>query len=102
MKVRFREATTSSGRTFRWKDHFRRDPSSFRHRLLVGRSHLTVEEVLELLADGYSSEELVAECPVLTADDVQACILYTCAQRRLDRWFRWAVIIFIAVRGLWY
>ena len=97
MKVTLRGATTSSGRTFRWDDHFRLDPSSLRARKLVGRSHLTVEEVMDLLADGYSPEELAAECPGLSTDNIQACIAYAYAQMRVHSRSWWVLIILFIV-----
>ena len=93
MKLTLRGATTGSGRTFRWGDHFRLDPSSLSPRRLVGRSHLSVEEVLDLLADGYSPEELVAACPGLSAENVQACIAYTWCQHRLHSYALWVIIL---------
>lgn len=43
---------------------------------------MRVIDVLELLAAGETSEQILADYPYLEADDVAACLLY--AARRLD------------------
>ena len=41
---------------------------------------ITVRDVLEYLAGGMSVEELLADFPELTADDVRACLAYAAGQ----------------------
>jgi uncharacterized protein (DUF433 family) len=41
---------------------------------------ITVRDVLEYLAGGMSVEELLADFPELTADDIRACLAYAANQ----------------------
>lgn len=41
---------------------------------------MRVADVLSLLAAGASEQEIVADYPYLTADDVKACLRYAAAQ----------------------
>lgn len=43
---------------------------------------MTVTEVLEYLAGGMSSEEIVAEFPDLTVEDVRACLAFAADRER--------------------
>jgi uncharacterized protein (DUF433 family) len=48
---------------------------------------ITVQDVLEYLASGMSSEEIVADFPELTADDIRACLAFA-ADRERRMWSR--------------
>jgi uncharacterized protein (DUF433 family) len=43
---------------------------------------ITVSDVLEYLASGMSSEEIVADFPDLTADDIRACLAFAADRDR--------------------
>lgn len=43
---------------------------------------ITVYEVLEYLASGMSREEILADFPYLTAQDIQACLEYAADRER--------------------
>jgi len=45
-------------------------------RPVVRGTRITVQTVLEFLAAGDSTEDLLAEYPALTREDVQACLEY--------------------------
>lgn len=56
-------------------------------RVMVGKpviagTRLTVEYILGLLAHGATIEEVIAEYPGLTPDDIRACVLF--AARALE------------------
>lgn len=42
---------------------------------------ITVDDVLEYLAGGMTTDELLADFPELTAEDIEACIAYRLAER---------------------
>lgn len=46
----------------------------------VRNMRITVRDVLEYLAGGMTVEELLADFPELTAEDVRACLAYAAAQ----------------------
>ena len=41
---------------------------------------ITVRDVLEYLAGGMSTEELLLDFPELTVDDIRACLTYAASQ----------------------
>ena len=43
---------------------------------------IRVSDILEMLADGVTAPEILADFPDLEADDIRACLLF--AARRLD------------------
>jgi uncharacterized protein (DUF433 family) len=43
---------------------------------------MTVTDVLEYLAGGMSPEEIVAEFPDLTAEDIRACLAFAADRER--------------------
>jgi uncharacterized protein (DUF433 family) len=46
---------------------------------------ITVYDVLDYLASGMSAEEILADFPDLTADDIRACLAFAAdRERRLD------------------
>ena len=58
------------------------DPEQCGGRPCVRGQRIRVSDVLELLAAGQTSAEILSEYPYLEADDISACLLY--AARRLD------------------
>lgn len=45
---------------------------------------MTVYDVLEYLASGMSPEQLLADFPDLTAEDIRACLAYAADRERLQ------------------
>lgn len=45
-------------------------------------TRMTVTDVLEYLAGGMSPEEIVAEFPDLTAEDIRACLAFAAERER--------------------
>lgn len=43
---------------------------------------VTVQDVLEYLASGMSADEIVADFPYLTKDDISACLSYAADRER--------------------
>lgn len=58
------------------------DPEQCRGRPCVRGMRIRVSDVLDLLANGLTREEVLTELPDLEADDVQACLRF--ASQRLD------------------
>lgn len=46
---------------------------------------MTVQDVLEYLASGMSAEEVLADFPDLTAEDIQACLAFAADRERRQR-----------------
>lgn len=58
------------------------DPEQCGGRPCVRHMRIRVTDVLDLLASGLSTQQVVAELPDLVAEDVEACLRF--ASRRLD------------------
>jgi uncharacterized protein (DUF433 family) len=59
-----------------WRDHIAVDP-----RILVGKpiikgTRISVELVIDLLAAGWTQEQILDSYPALRVDDVRACLAY--------------------------
>lgn len=52
------------------------DPNIMVGKPVIKGTRLTVQQVLLLLAQGISFDGIVAEYPVLTSDDISACVLF--------------------------
>jgi uncharacterized protein (DUF433 family) len=48
----------------------------------IRETRMTVTDVLEYLAGGMKQEELLAEFPDLTADDIRACLAFAADRER--------------------
>jgi len=49
---------------------------------------ITVQDVLEWLAAGMSVEEIVADYPELTRDDIKACLAYAAEREKHAVWVK--------------
>lgn len=54
------------------------DPKVMVGKAVIKGTRLTVEYILNLLAHGSTSEEILQEYEGLTQDDIQACLLFAC------------------------
>jgi uncharacterized protein (DUF433 family) len=52
------------------------NPKIMRGKPLIKGTRITVEQVLKLLAQGLSTEEILKDYPHLTKDDITAVLLY--------------------------
>ena len=58
------------------------DPKVMVGKPVIKGTRLTVEHILKLLADGATKEEILKEYEGLTAEDIQACLLFATGSRR--------------------
>ena len=56
-----------------WKNHISSDPEIMFGKTVIKGTRIPVELILEKLAMGYSTEELIAAYPKVTVQDIQAC-----------------------------
>jgi uncharacterized protein (DUF433 family) len=59
-----------------WRDRIAIDPDVLVGKPVVKGTRIAVEMVIDLLARGYTTEQVVKQYDHLTADDVQACLAY--------------------------
>jgi uncharacterized protein (DUF433 family) len=59
-----------------WRDHITVDPRILVGKPLVKGTRISVELVIDLLAAGWSEQQVLASYPTLKADDIRACLAY--------------------------
>lgn len=65
-----------------WQERIELNQHVLAGKPVVKGTRLSVDLILELLADGWTEASLLAEYPDLTAEDVRACLRY--ASERLQ------------------
>ena len=65
-----------------WKDHISIDPAVRSGKPSVKGTRITVFDVLEYLAGGMSEDEILADFPSLTREDIRACLSFAAARER--------------------
>jgi uncharacterized protein (DUF433 family) len=70
-----------------WQDRIEIDPARLGGKPVVRGSRIAVELVVEMVADGWQDARILAEYPMLTAEDVRACLHYAAAMLREERRF---------------
>ena len=68
-----------------WEDRISIDPAILVGKPVVKGTRLAVEFIIDLLAQGWSDEQILANCPGLTSDDVHACLFYASAALRDEK-----------------
>jgi uncharacterized protein (DUF433 family) len=59
-----------------WRERIIADPAILVGKPVVRGTRLAVEFVLDLIAGGWTFDEITANYPGLTADDIRACVAY--------------------------
>ena len=59
-----------------WEERVELNPEVLAGKPVVKGTRLSVQLILELLADDWSTEEVLEQYPTLTRDDVLACLRY--------------------------
>jgi uncharacterized protein (DUF433 family) len=59
-----------------WRDHIALDPAVLVGKPVVKGTRIAVELVLDLLVAGWTFEQVLANYPGLTLEDIRACIAY--------------------------
>ena len=62
-----------------WPERITVDPTILVGKPIVKGTRIAVELVVDLLAHGCSEEEIVADYPQLTREDIRACLAYASA-----------------------
>lgn len=57
-------------------DRITQDPDVMVGKPVIKGTRLTVQHILNLLADGVTVEEIMVEYEGITIDDIRACLLY--------------------------
>lgn len=59
-----------------WRDRIVLDPNVLTGKPVITGSRLAVEFIIELLANGWTEQELLTNYPGITRDDILACLAY--------------------------
>lgn len=68
-----------------WKHRIEVDAAVLAGKPVVRGTRIAVEQVIDCLAHGWTTEEIVAQYPALTPEDVQACLKYARDALKLER-----------------
>ena len=59
-----------------WRDRIVIDPGILVGKPVIRGTRLAVEFIIDLLAQGWTGEEILRNYPGLTREDIQACLAY--------------------------
>ena len=59
-----------------WRDHITVDAQILVGKPVVKGTRISVEFVIDLLAAGWTEQQVLASYPTLKADDIRACLAY--------------------------
>jgi uncharacterized protein (DUF433 family) len=62
-----------------WKDRIAIDPAVLAGKPIVKGTRLSVQFIVDLLAQGWSEADIVANYPGLAKEDIRACLAYASA-----------------------
>ncbi|HEX7376005.1 MAG TPA: DUF433 domain-containing protein [Pirellulales bacterium] len=68
-----------------WKDRISVDPKVLVGKPVIRGTRIAVELLMDLLAEGWSQEQILKSYPHLTTDDIQAALRYAAEAVRLER-----------------
>ncbi len=68
-----------------WEERIIVDPNILVGKPVVKGTRLAVEFIIDLLAQGWSHDEIMRNYPGLTQDDIQACLSYASTVLRSEK-----------------
>jgi len=60
-----------------WKKRISIDPAILVGKPVINGTRLAVEFIVELLAEGWTHQQIIDNYPGITADDIRACLAYS-------------------------
>ena len=70
-----------------WRERIVADPAVLVGKAVVKGTRISVELVMDLLARGYTQQQILTQYPHLAAADIQACLGYAAEVLRSERMF---------------
>jgi uncharacterized protein (DUF433 family) len=68
-----------------WKDRIHINPEILVGKPVIKGTRLAVEFIIDLLAQGWTEEEILRNYPGITREDIQACLAYAGEVLRVER-----------------
>lgn len=62
-----------------WKERIELNPAILTGKPIIKGTRLAVEFVIDLLANGWSEQQILDNYPELTREDIKGCLVYTSA-----------------------
>ena len=72
-----------------WRDHITVDPQFQVGKPIVRGTRISVELVIDLVASGWTHQQILDSYPTLKSDDVRACLAYAREILHSEKVFRW-------------
>ncbi len=69
----------------KWQEHIVMDPSILVGKPVIKGTRISVEFMIDLLAQGWSETEILSNYPGLTHKDIQACLNYASAALHAEK-----------------
>ncbi len=73
------------GDSMNWQERITVDPKVLVGKPIVKGTRIAVEFVIDLLARGWTTEQILKEYDHLTPDDIQACLAYASEMLKTER-----------------
>lgn len=74
-------------RSMNWRERIVADPDVLTGKAVIKGTRISVELIVDLLARGYTRDQLLEQYDHLTAEDVQACLAYAVEAIRTEGMF---------------
>jgi uncharacterized protein (DUF433 family) len=68
-----------------WKTHITVDPNILVGKPIIKGTRLAVEFIIDLLAQGWTTDEILRNYPGITPEDIQACLGYASAALQSEK-----------------
>ncbi len=68
-----------------WRDHITIDPQFLVGKPVIKGTRISVELVIDMLARGWSNEQIIQQYPHIAKEGIQACLAYTAEILRSER-----------------
>ncbi|GCL37909.1 MAG: DUF433 domain-containing protein [Sphaerospermopsis sp.] len=68
-----------------WQTRITIDPNILVGKPIIKGTRLAVEFIIDLLAQGWSNEEILRNYPGITIKDIQACLAYASASLKSEK-----------------
>jgi len=75
-----------------WQERIVIDPEILVGKPVIRGTRLAVEFILDLLAQGWSEEEILRNYPGLVKDDIRACLHYASGVLKAEKVYPWALV----------
>lgn len=73
------------GDSMNWQERITVDPKVLVGKPIIKGTRIAVEFVIDLLARGWTTEQILKEYDHLTPDDIQACLAYASEMLKTER-----------------